>query len=244
MNYTEAVNRVVDALLTEMVRVNIGVPVSRDLKTGLRYREPMKELRYQTGIDDLTVEPVPHGRSFAGYAPEKERVTKGLVTATGLSPEKVSRETGAVRVIGLEPAHPAYGGVRAQRGVFAHEAGHFLHKHNETDAQHATGQEEVDREAEAWDAGEAFAQHTGMDADFVHRTPALNSYREYNGIRPEPETPEETATWTARDKVKQNSDEDSDTLFYGAKQVRRTQGIQRERITRFAAKHGVDNPLY
>jgi hypothetical protein len=203
----------------------------------------MKELRYQTGLDNLTVEPVPHGRSFAGYAPERSRVTKELTASTGLPADKVSRETGAVHVIGLEPAHPAYGGVKAQKGVFAHEAGHHLLQHNTTDAAYAEGDAEVKRESDAWDAGEDFAKHTGMDADFNLRTPALNTYRKDNGIDPMPETPEQTTAWSNREKAKQNSNEEGDTLFYGRQRVRRAAGIQSANIKAFADRHGVSNPL-
>lgn len=243
MEYESLVEEIVDTLLGEEVRIIIGHPVSRDLKTGLRYRDAMHKLRFETGIENLSVEPVPHGQSFAGYAPEKKRVTSDLAASTGLPAEKIRRETGAVHLIGLEPAHPAYGGVRAQKGIFAHEAGHWLKDHPRTDAGHATGEEEVTREAEAWNAGEAFARHAGLDADMIHREQALNSYRMTNGLPTTKVTPEEDKVWRARTVVKYDSDEDMDTLHYGAKDVRRTQGVQREHIRAFAAKHGVNNPL-
>lgn len=242
-NYQQLVEAITDELLSEVVKVSLGHPTSRNVLYGARYGDFMKKLRFELadrnfpGAERVSVEPVPHGQSRIMTSVVDTPTVKRVAAQSNKSVPEVEAEFKNNTIIGLEPAHSSMLGVRGQAGTLAHEAGHAISNHPYSDASTAIGAAEVAREAEAWDVGKEFAKHAGLDADTSLETSALNRYRADNGIKTEPEDPAASKMWNARAQRKIDSDYDWSSIAYGKKLHKGMQSLTMSRLNSFLARH-------
>ena len=180
-NYAKLVESIVDQLLTEIIKANLGFgdPVSTNARYGALFGDIIKDAREKgkaAGLkhaDKLNI--VPMGGGGASL--------KGSIDF--LDVDDNAKSLAPTIYLGLP--HKDTGGIPAAKQNIAHEVGHWHNgdveqiekdpKTGKVEIPKLTDQQQLEKEVKATASGRHFAAQAGIEIDPDHDQANLNTYR-------------------------------------------------------------------